>query len=86
MLKKEGAGQCLHPSPTRNPAKFLGELNSSGTVERGKLANLVLLEANPLDDINNTKLINAVILNGRYLSKEALQKMLSEVEAAASRN
>ncbi|MDQ3257600.1 MAG: amidohydrolase family protein [Acidobacteriota bacterium] len=69
---------------TRNPAMYLGELNSSGTVERGKLANLVLLDADPLDDINNTKRIDAVILNGRYLSKEALQKMLSEIEAAAS--
>ncbi|HVF88252.1 MAG TPA: amidohydrolase family protein [Pyrinomonadaceae bacterium] len=69
---------------TRNPAMFLDELESSGTVERGKLANLVLLDANPLDDINNTKRINAVILNGKYLSREALQKMLAQVEAAAS--
>jgi len=71
---------------TRNPAMFLGELNSSGTVERGKLADLVLLDADPLDDINNTKRISAVILNGRYLSKGALQKMLSEIEAAASKS
>lgn len=71
---------------TRNPAEFLGELDSSGTVERGKLANLVLLDADPLDDIGNTKRISAVILNGRYLSKEALQKMLAGVEAAAQRS
>ncbi len=73
-------------SATRNPAMFLGELESSGTIERGKLANLVLLDADPLADISNTKRIDAVILNGRYLPKEALQKMLSEVEAAASRS
>jgi hypothetical protein len=70
---------------TRNPAAFLGELNSQGTVERGKTANLVLLEANPLEDIHNSRRINAVVLNGRYLSKEALQKMLADVEVAAMR-
>jgi imidazolonepropionase-like amidohydrolase len=62
-------------SATRNPAKFLG-LNSSGTVERGKVADLVLLDANPLDDIANTKEISAVVAGGRYLSKEKLQEML----------
>ncbi|MDQ3917004.1 MAG: amidohydrolase family protein [Acidobacteriota bacterium] len=70
---------------TRNPARFLGESDSQGTVERGKLANLVLLEADPLENIRNTRLVNAVVLNGRYLPKEALQKMLADVEAAARR-
>ena len=68
---------------TRNPAIFLGELNSQGTVERGKAANLVLLEANPLEDIRNTQRINAVVLNGRLLPKDQLQRMLAEAEAAA---
>jgi hypothetical protein len=72
-------------SATRNPARFLGELNSQGTVARGKLANLVLLEANPLENIFNTRRINAVVLNGRYLPKEALERMLADVEAAARR-
>jgi imidazolonepropionase-like amidohydrolase len=70
---------------TRNPARFLGELSSQGTVERGKLANLVLLEANPLENIRNTQRINAVVLNGSYLPKETLQRMLVNVEAAARR-
>ena len=70
---------------TRNPALFLGESNSQGTVERGKLANLALLEANPLTDIRNTRRINAVILNGRYLSKDELQRMLAGAEAAAQK-
>lgn len=69
---------------TRNPAIYLGEHRSQGTVERRKLANLVLLEANPLEDIRNTRRINAVILEGRYLPKEALQRMLVDVETAAS--
>ncbi len=70
---------------TRNPARFLGEVNWSGTVERGKIADLVLLEANPLENIRNTQSINAVVLNGRYLSKETLGRMLGEVEIAVQR-
>lgn len=69
---------------TRNPADFLGLLGSLGTIEKGKYADLVLLEANPLEDISNTQRIHAVIVNGRYLPKETLQKMLAEVEAAAN--
>jgi len=70
---------------TRNPAVFLGELSSQGTIERGKIANLVLLDANPLENIRNTQRIDGVVLDGRYLPKEALQKMLADVEAAVKR-
>ncbi|MGI8732841.1 MAG: amidohydrolase family protein [Pyrinomonadaceae bacterium] len=70
---------------TRNPARFLGELSSQGTIERRKFANLVLLDANPLENIRHTQRINAVVLNGRYLSKEELQRMLANVEVAANR-
>lgn len=67
---------------TRNPAKFLGVLDQLGTIEKGKLADLVLLDANPLDEISNTQRIYAVILNGRFFPKGSLQKMLTEVKAA----
>jgi imidazolonepropionase-like amidohydrolase len=68
---------------TLNPAKFLGLEDRLGTIERGKLPDLVLLNANPLEDIRNTQKIEAVILNGRYLSRGKLDKMLAGVEKAA---
>ena len=65
---------------TINPAKFLGLERSLGTVEKGKLADLVLLDANPLENIANTKRIFAVVVGGRYLSKEKLEEMLRNAE------
>ena len=69
---------------TRNPAQFLGKLSDLGTVQTGKIADLVLLDANPLDDIHNTRKIRAVVLNGRYLSRGELDEMLHQVEIAAA--
>ena len=68
---------------TRNAAEFSGKLNVLGTVEEGKIADLVLLDANPLLDITNTTKISTVILNGRAYNREALDAML---EAAKSSN
>jgi imidazolonepropionase-like amidohydrolase len=67
---------------TVNPAKFFGQEKEFGTVEKGRIADLVLLEANPLANISNTQRIHAVIVNGRYLSRDALHKLLAEAEAA----
>jgi len=69
-------------SATRYPAEFFGMQKTLGTIEKGKIADLVLLDANPLDDISNTKRIDAVVLNGRYFSKEARKKLLEDVEAS----
>jgi imidazolonepropionase-like amidohydrolase len=69
---------------TLNPAKFMNRLADLGTVERGKLADLVLLDANPLEDIANTKRIRAVVLAGRYLDRTELNRMLKGVEKAAA--
>lgn len=69
-------------SATRDAAQYLGLLNSAGTIEKGKLADMVLLDANPLADIGNTRRINAVVLGGKLIPKQELDKMLADVEAA----
>jgi imidazolonepropionase-like amidohydrolase len=66
---------------TRNPAEFLGLLHSVGTVEEGKLADLVVLDADPLQDIRNTQRINAVVVNGHLYNRKALDQMLDRVAA-----
>jgi imidazolonepropionase-like amidohydrolase len=68
---------------TLNPARFFGMDSQLGTVEAGKLADLVLLSANPLENIANTKKIVAVVANGQYFYRAQLDKILVGVETAA---
>jgi imidazolonepropionase-like amidohydrolase len=70
---------------TLNPARFLGIEKDFGTIEKGKVADLVLLDANPLNDIANTKRIAAVIYGGKLFARPQLDKMLSDVEIEAAR-
>lgn len=67
---------------TRNPAKFMGKLDTLGTIEKGKIADLVLLDASPLEHISNTRRINAVVISGRLISKSEIQRMLTSVKTA----
>jgi len=60
---------------TRSPAEFLGRLATEGTVEVGKKANLVPLDANPVADISNPRQVSAVILTGRLIQGADLQKI-----------
>jgi imidazolonepropionase-like amidohydrolase len=70
---------------TVNPAKFFGREKELGTIEKGKLADLVLLDADPLADIHNTGKINAVVFDGRLLERSALDSILSRIEAAVNK-
>jgi imidazolonepropionase-like amidohydrolase len=71
---------------TLNPAKYLELTSSLGTVEKGKIADLILLDANPLDNIGNTRKIAAVVTDGRYLPREKLDRILADVETRAREN
>ena len=62
---------------TLNPAKLFGRETTQGTIAVGQRADLVLLEADPLTDIRNTRRINAVLVRGRLLSRPELDRMLA---------
>lgn len=64
---------------TIEPARFLGIHDSAGTVAPGMPADLVLLEANPLDDIRNTRRITAVVANGRLFDRRDLDRLIQGV-------
>lgn len=68
---------------TRDAAEFLGVLDQLGTIEKGKLADLVLLDANPLTDIRHTQRINAVVTRGRLLDRNTLDRLLTEAAVRA---
>jgi imidazolonepropionase-like amidohydrolase len=69
---------------TVNAAEYSGKSNDLGTVAEGKIADLVLLRANPLEDIRNTTKISAVILNGVLHDRQALDGMLHQMQERAN--
>ena len=68
---------------TRNPAQAF-KLADQGTIEKGMRADLVLLESNPLENIDNTRKIRTVVAAGRVFERNELDAMLSDVQRAAS--
>lgn len=67
---------------TRAPALAMGDLDEWGTIEVGKRADMVLLSANPLEDISNTRQIEGVMARGNWLPQSKIQEMLSEIPAS----
>jgi len=62
----------------------MGRERDFGTIENGKVADLVLLEGSPLESIANTQRIAAVIRGGKYLDRADLDKLLAEAKTAAA--
>ena len=68
-------------SATINPAVFMNKKADFGTIEAGKIASLVLLNQNPLENIENTKTIETVIIRGKVYNRKALDSMLEKAKS-----
>ena len=68
---------------TLNPARYLGREHEMGSIADGKLADIVLLNANPLENIANTLDIDSVVLKGRLYDRAELDRMLAQLEVDA---
>lgn len=80
LLVKAGLSpQAAIASATKLPAQWLGIDKVLGSIEEGKLADLILLEENPLNDIQNMRKIAGVFVNGQWVSKNKIQKMLQHL-------
>jgi imidazolonepropionase-like amidohydrolase len=69
---------------TRNIAVFFGTLRTTGTIEAGKQADLILLDADPLTDIRNTAKQSGVMVRGRWLPKAEIDKRLAAIASASA--
>ncbi|HLM68680.1 MAG TPA: amidohydrolase family protein, partial [Longimicrobium sp.] len=70
---------------TLNPARYLEAADSLGSVRAGRMADLVVLDANPLDDIRNTLRIHAVVANGRLIDAAERERLLAVALEEAAR-
>jgi imidazolonepropionase-like amidohydrolase len=68
---------------TVNPAKFMNKADDFGSVEVGKIASLILLNKNPLEDIENSTSIETVIIRGKVYNRKALDLMLEKAKSNA---
>jgi len=68
---------------TENPAMVVRRARTSGSVDIGKVADLVVLDANPIADINNARKIRYVVLSGRLLDRQRLDSLIADAERAA---
>ena len=74
----------MYNDPTLNPAIYYNRLNDFGSVSPGRIADLVLLRRNPLDDIRNTQAIAGVVVDGRYLSATELDELRGQLKRIAA--
>ena len=83
LLVKAGLSpaQALRAA-TLNPAEFVGKSRDFGTVAAGKFADILVLDANPLEDVRNTKRIHAVVYDGKLFDRAALHQLLEQQAAA----
>ena len=84
-LKDAGlSNYAVLEAATKNPSMFLGTIDKVGTIEKGKRADLMLLNANPLDDISVTENRAGVMLKGKWHSQQDLNRWLDEAAQAIS--
>jgi imidazolonepropionase-like amidohydrolase len=69
---------------TRNPHEWLGDLDRVGTISPGKRADLVLLSADPLDNISNTRAIAGLVVRGKWIDKERIDARLEAARVKLS--
>jgi imidazolonepropionase-like amidohydrolase len=67
---------------TLRPAQFFGLENQQGSISKGMLADLVILDANPLEDITNTQRIHAVMREGHLHNRDGLDRIMDQLEGA----
>ena len=73
-------------SATLVPAQFMGLGDRLGSISEGKTASLVLLRANPLEDIRNTQQIEGVFMRGQYFSRQDIDRLLAEARDLAQQS
>lgn len=79
-LKDSGiSNYAVLSAGTRNAHEFFGTLDKVGTVQKGKRADLILLNANPLDDISATKNRSGVMLKGKWYTQTELDRWLNDI-------